>query len=79
MINWSTDEEEFKKKYPKEHNIWRLTQLINYGLDGERLDTFEVKKSWGEIKNKIDTPARDYLEYLLWGTLPSSMRTRKNS
>ena len=29
MINWSTDEKAFKKKYPKEYELWRLTQLIN--------------------------------------------------
>jgi len=38
MINWSTDEKLFKKKYPEEYKLWRLTQLINYGLDGEKLE-----------------------------------------
>ena len=46
MINWSTDEEKFKKENPKEYKIWRLSQLINYGLDGEKLDTAEV---WEDV------------------------------
>lgn len=78
MINWSTDEKKFKKDNPKEYRIWRLTQLINYGLDGEKLNTSEVKKSWSVIKNKIDESTKNYLQYLLWGKLPSSTKTSKH-
>ena len=38
MYNWSTNEEKFKKENPKAYKLWRLEQLINYGLDGEKLD-----------------------------------------
>src|SRR3990170_2543573 len=44
MINWSIDEKKFKKENPEEYRLWRLTQLINYGLDGEKLDREEVKQ-----------------------------------
>ena len=71
MINWSTDEKRFKKKYPKEYKLWRLTQLINYGLDGEKLDKKEVKKVWPKIKENLDPYKKRALEYLLWGKLSS--------
>lgn len=66
MYNWSVDEKAFKKKDPKGYKLWRLTQLINYGLDGEKLDREEVKKAWPKIKDRLDPYLKDYLEFLLW-------------
>lgn len=66
MINWSTDEKLFKEKYPKEYKLWRLTQLINYGLDGEKLDEKELKTAWPKIKGRLDPDLRDYMHFLLW-------------
>ena len=54
MYNWSTDEKRFKKKNPQKYQLWRLEQLINYGLDGEKLDREEVKKAWPSIKGNLD-------------------------
>lgn len=79
MYNWSVDEEKFKKLNPKEYRLWRLTQLINYGLDGEKLDKEEVKKAWPKIKNKIDPNTKIYLEYLLWGKKQSLKTIKKFS
>jgi ABC-type nitrate/sulfonate/bicarbonate transport system substrate-binding protein len=77
MIHWSTNEKRFKKENPKEYKIWRLTQRINYGLDGEKMHLSEVKKFWHQIRDKIDEPTKNYLEYLIWGKLPSSTRINK--
>lgn len=66
MYNWSVDEEKFKRENPKEYKLWRITQLINYGLDGEKLDREEVKKAWPQIKDQLDADLRSYLEFLLW-------------
>lgn len=67
MWNWSVDEKKFKKKYPKEYRLWRLIQLINYGLDeGEKLDQKEVKKAWPKIKDKLDPYKARLIEFLLW-------------
>jgi len=71
MINWSTDEKKFKREHPKQYKIWQLTQLINYGLDGEKLSESEVKKSWMNIKDNLDPYKKRALEYLLWGKLYS--------
>lgn len=77
MWNWSTDEKKFKKKYPKQYRLWRLVQLINYGLDkGEKLDRQEVKQAWPKIKNDLDPYKARALEYLLWEkqySLPASL------
>lgn len=67
MYNWSTDEEKFKKKYPKEYKLWRLTQLINYGLDGEKLNRKEVKTAWPKIKDQLDPDFAKTVEFYLWG------------
>jgi hypothetical protein len=66
------DEEKFKKRYPKKYKIWRIAQLINYGLDGEKLDKKEVKKYWREIESWLDPNKALYIKYLLWGKKPSS-------
>lgn len=78
MYNWSVDEKAFKKKYPKEYKLWRLTQLINYGLDGEKLDEEEVKKAWPKIKDQLDPHKIVYLEYLLWGKKLSSQMFKED-
>ena len=66
MYNWSVDEEKFKKENPKKYKLWRITQLINYGLDDEKLDKNETKKAWPKIKDQLDPDLRSYLEFLLW-------------
>lgn len=76
MINWSVDEKKFKRENPKEYRLWRLTQLINYGLDGEKLDREEVKAAWPKIKDSLDPYAKRLIEYLLWGkwySLPNNL------
>lgn len=76
MINWSTDEKKFKKENLKEYRLWRLTQLINYGLDGEKLDRKEVTKVWPKIKDRLDPYKKRAIEYLIWGkqySLPNNL------
>jgi len=63
MYNWSTDTKELKK-YPEKYSIWKLEQLINYGLNGEKLNTRKVKKYWDKIR--IDPKKRALLSFLLW-------------
>ena len=66
MYNWSVDKKKFKKEHPKNYKLWRLTQLINYGLDGEKLDRVEVKSAWSKIKDRLDPHLKNYLEFILW-------------
>jgi hypothetical protein len=71
MYNWSVNEEKFKKEAPKKYRLWRLVQLINYGLDGEKLNRKEVKAAWPKIKDKLDPYNARFIEFLLWGKLYS--------
>lgn len=77
MYNWSTDEKKFKKENPEKYKIWRISQLINYGLGKEKLNKKDVKNLWPQLKEKIDPNTKIYFEYLLWGKRPSSKNITK--
>jgi len=62
MYNWSVDEKKLKK-YPEKHAIWKLEQLINFGLGKEKLDKKSVKKYLGQLH--IDEDKKNYLRFLL--------------
>lgn len=70
MYNWSVDEEAMKKADPEGYKVWRLEQMINYGLGEERLNETEVKKYWNRLY--IDEPTRAYLKILLWPSRQSA-------
>ena len=48
MYNWSTDTTTLKKN-PKKYAIWRLEQLINFGLGNEKLNVLDLKKYWDKL------------------------------
>jgi hypothetical protein len=62
MYNWSIDEEKIKKN-KKEYAIWRLEQMVNFGLGGEKLKKKELKKHWADLK--IDPYRKRFLQLLL--------------
>lgn len=62
MYNWSTDIKKLSK-YPKKYAIWKLEQLINFGLNGQKLNLKELKKYFPILN--IDPQKRKYLTYLL--------------
>lgn len=64
MYNWSVDEKAFKKADPEGYEIWRLEQMINWGLGGEKLNERLVRKYWPKLF--MDEPTRAYLTFLLW-------------
>jgi len=67
MNNWSTDAKYLQKNHPEEYRQWRTLQLINYGLDGEKLDKAYLRSIWPKIKKKvISEDIRNYLEFILW-------------
>jgi hypothetical protein len=66
MYNWNTDTRALQKD-PEQYAIWRLEQLINYGLDGEKLERQLLEKYWGQIT--IDPQKKKTLAFLLWHTL----------
>ncbi len=62
MYNWSVDINRLKKE-PKQYTIWKLEQLINFGLGNEKINKKELKKYLPKIK--IDPDKKRYLKFLL--------------
>lgn len=62
MYNWSTDTKTLSKN-PEKFAVWRLEQLINFGLKGEKLNLLELKKYFNQLK--IDPQKRTYLKFLM--------------
>lgn len=63
MYNWSVDTKELKKD-KKQYIIWRLEQLINFGLGEEKINQSELKKYWNLLN--LDPSKKRYLSFLLW-------------
>lgn len=64
MYNWSVDEKKFKKNDPEGYKIWRLEQMINWGLGDEKLSEKLLRKYWKKLF--IDALTKKYLQFLLW-------------
>lgn len=62
MYNWSVREDELKENKDK-YDAWKLEQMVNFGLNGEKINKKELKKYWSQIK--IDPARRRFLEILL--------------
>lgn len=62
MHNWSIDEKTLIK-YPEKYRLWRLEQLINYGLDGEIIDATELRQALPKLN--LDPAKKRYLQFLL--------------
>lgn len=62
MYNWSTDQKELKKESEK-YAIWKLEQMVNFGLNGDKIDKKELKKYWPKLN--LDPHRRRLLEVFL--------------
>lgn len=69
MKNWNTDTSRFRTK--KDKRLWELSQLVNYGLEDEKLNEKELRNNWAELKTRLDPERARMLEYLIWGNLYS--------
>ena len=66
MYNWSTNTTELEKD-PHKYTIWKLEQMINFGLDGEKLDKKELENNL-HILN-IDPKRKEVLTFWLYDKL----------
>lgn len=64
MRNWSVDEKQLKKQ-PEAHTRWKLEQLVNFGLAGEKISKKALVKHWSALH--IDPKKKRFLSFLLWG------------
>jgi len=62
MRNWSVNTTGFDKKSP-EYMLWKYQQMINFGLDGEKLERRVLTKLMPSLE--IDPAKRKSLEYML--------------
>ena len=63
MYNWSVDEKHLKK-YPEKYKIWKLEQMINWGLGGEKISEVLLRRYWHKLF--LDPVKKKYLSFLLW-------------
>ena len=63
MYNWSTDTSLLKKD-KKKYTLWKLEQLVNFGLDGERLSASELRSHWSRLQ--LDPAKKAFLKILLY-------------
>ena len=63
MHNWSVDTTELKKD-KKQYAIWRLEQMVNFGLAGKKIKRAEIKKYWNILS--LDPDKKKYLKMILW-------------
>lgn len=63
MYNWNIKTEKLKK-IPEKYTIWKLEQMINFGLNGKKLRAEEVKKYWNKLS--LDPQRKKVIEMWLW-------------
>jgi len=63
MYNWSVDTTELKKD-KKQYTVWRLEQMVNFGLSGKKISRKDLEKYWKVID--LDHNKKRYLEMILW-------------
>lgn len=62
MYNWSVDTK-ILKKFPEKFRIWKLEQMINFGLGEEKINKKDLEKYFGQLH--VDPQKKRYLEFLL--------------
>lgn len=63
MYNWNINTYKLKKN-PEKYVIWKLEQSINFGLNGQKLKSDQLKKYWTKLK--LDPQRKKLLELWLW-------------
>lgn len=63
MYNWNTKLSGWNKK-SSSFQIWKLNQLINFGLNGEKLNLKLAKKLWPKLD--LDPHRKKFLSLILW-------------
>ena len=65
MENWNVDENQMKQN-PERYKFWRVSQLINYGLAKEKLDSKYLQDNWKELSIRIDPSKKAVLEFMMF-------------
>jgi len=62
MYNWAVDENLLKKN-KQGYAVWKLEQMVNFGLNGGKINKKELKKYWDKLR--LDPSRKRFLELLL--------------
>lgn len=62
MYNWSTDEKQLKQ-HPEQYAIWKLEQMVNFGLNGEKIVESDLRQYWNKLT--LDPARKKFLQLLL--------------
>lgn len=64
MYNWAVDIKKLKSD-KKQYAIWKLEQMVNFGLqEKEKINKRDLKKFWLQLN--LDVNKKKYLSWLLW-------------
>ncbi len=63
MHNWSTNISQLKKK-PEQYKIWKLEQLVNFGLNKEKISASDIIKYWDDLN--VDPARKKFLRLIIW-------------
>lgn len=63
MYNWNINLSKWDRK-SESYILWKLQQLINFGLNGEKLNLTLVKKYWSKLD--LDPQRKKFLKLILW-------------
>lgn len=64
MYNWSTDIKKLKEN-KEQYVLWKLQQMINFGLGNRKISQKELKKYWDKLE--MDYYRRKFLELIIYG------------
>lgn len=62
MYNWSTDTKKLAQN-KEQYIIWQLEQMINFGLNNQKLSKKNLLKYWTQLH--LDPDKKRYLKFLL--------------
>ncbi|MDO8514932.1 MAG: hypothetical protein Q7S14_00390 [bacterium] len=63
MYNWNTVTTNWDKKSDS-YNIWKLEQLVNFGINKGKIDVAKLKKFWSKLD--LDPARKKFMSLLLW-------------
>lgn len=63
MYNWNVDTTKLKKD-KKKYTIWKLEQMVNFGIGKRRISKVLLRKYWSELN--LDPKRKKFLELILW-------------
>ena len=65
MYNWSVNEKKLIKDKER-YTIWKLEQMVNFGLNEEKINVKDIKRYFSKLN--IDPHRKKFLKYILYGS-----------